>query len=298
MIYTMNKIRIIKDIYDKKQDKWVQAEIINNNYVCFKGWSYKWNLCLKDIPKRYIKKGFTHTKRFRPKIGDIVQIKMTNIGKENILDFKKIENNKLSKLYYPNLVKHYSDIWINGITIKKSSRIVSVLYIYNNLICILKVKRDSNIICEKNTHLCRKKNIFYDIFKNLHEYKTDISILLCIVKTFKQVFLENLKINENIVDYYEFDFIIQFIINNINYFDEDKKISFLKTILSIEQFKKRCYFELAHIYMNKKNINKKIIFRYLCLSDNTNIAVKYIQDKVYIENNLNDPIDILYDLLT
>lgn len=69
-----NKRRNILDIFDENQNKWVEAEIIDNIYIQFKDWSKKWNVSLQIIPNKYIKKAFTHTKRFRPKIGDIVQI--------------------------------------------------------------------------------------------------------------------------------------------------------------------------------------------------------------------------------
>ena len=160
------------------------------------------------------------------------------------------------------------------------------------MICIVKVKRDSNIVCEKNTHTQVNKNIFSDIFiflKNIDK-----------IKNLKCIFLNNLEQNENISDYLDFDFILELIIDNINYFkDNEQKISFLKMILLYnKKFEKRCYFELAHLYMYVcTNQNKKIIFRYLCLSEHTNIAIKYIQNKMILENSSNDPIDFLYDLL-
>ena len=288
----ISKIKIMKDIFDENQNKWVQGQIIDNKYVSFKGWSKKWNILLERIPDRYIKKIYTYTKRFRPKIGDFVEIKIENVKKENILDFVKIDNGKISKIYYKYLINSNKDIWNNGIVIKKSGINISVLYIYLNFVCILKVKRDSNVICEMNTHMNKIKNdIFYEIFlRSSNCFKK--------IKNFQYIFLNSLQSKENILDYIRFNFVISFILDNIHFFqDEDQRISFLKMILFSNKFKKRCYFELAHLYMNVNNINKKIIFRYLCLSGNTNIAVKYIQDKVYIENNSNDPIDILYDLL-
>lgn len=288
----MSQKRIMKDIFDKNQNKWIQGEIIDNKYVSFKGWSEKWNMPLENIPDRYIKKIYTHTKRFRPQVGDFVQIKIKNVGKENIYDFRKIFNDVEDKFNYCHLIKYGYNTWSNGIIIKKNGKFVSVIYTYNRYVCIIKVKKDSNVICEKNTHKSNNdnNNIFVDIFVRINNFNK--------IKYFGEMFLFDLKIKENINDYFELDFVISFILDNIHYFeDEDQKISFLKMILFSNKFKKRCYFELAHLYMNKKDISKKLIFRYLCLSDNTNIAVKYIQDKICIENNSNDPIDILYDLL-
>jgi len=289
----MIKIMKKRDIYDEIQQKWIQGEIIKNEYVSFKGWSDKWNVSLKNIPEKYIKKIYTHTKRFRPKIGDEVQIKTENIGKENIYDFRKIYKDLEDKCYYYNLIVNECNKWTNGIVIKRCGKFVSVLYIYNKYVCIIKIKKDSNVICEKDTHNKKKRDIFIDIFLRIKNWNK--------IKYFEELFLYNLNKNENIEDYLnlKLDIILELIINNIHYFDEeDKKIAFLKIILFHNKFKKRCYFELAHLYMNKNDINKKLIFRYLCLSDNTKIAVKYIQDKVKKDNNSNDPIDILYDLLT
>lgn len=294
----MNKIRIIRDIYDEMQDKWVQGEVIKDDFIRFKGWSSKWNRSLKEIPEIHIEKGFTHTKRFRPKLGDIVQIKLVNIGKGNMIDFKRICNNKISKTYYPNLIRANKDIWINAIVVSKTGLVLTVLYSNDKDICILKLKRDSDIICEKNTHSCKNKNIFFRIFKTLSMYKTHMEFLLKSVKNFKNIFLHDIKIHGNIVEYFQFDTILGFILDNINYFDDqNQKISFLKTLLLVEKLKKKCYFELAHIYINNKNIDKRIIFRYFCLSDNTNVGIKYIMNEVYLENDINDPIDTLYDLL-
>lgn len=297
-----NSKRMLIDIFDSEQNKWIQGEIINNDeYVeysyktlKFKGWSNKWNLLLEDIPEKYIKKAFTYTKRFRPKIGDLVQIKIQNIGKENVYDFIKYDKyNSQDKIYHHNLVKSDKDVWKTGLVIKKNGKFISVLYIFYEIVCIIKIKRDSNIICENKTHFESEKNIYKQIFLILKNNYIKI-------KNLKLLFLNDLKEKENILDYIKFDFVLECIIDNIHFFEEDeKKISFLKMILLYKKrkFEKRCYFELAHLYMINNTYNKKIIFRYLCLSGHTNIAIKYIQDKITLENNSNDPIDILYDLI-
>ena len=293
-----NKRRKILDIFDENQNKWIEAEIIDNTYLQFKGWSEKWNVSLQIIPDKYIKKAFTYTKRFRPKIGDIVNIKIENIGKENIYDFILGKQNKFikNKIFYNKLIFSNKDIWSNGLVIKSSGKFISVLYIYYDYVCIIKVKRDSNVICHKNTHLFRKQNIFYDIFVRLLSIKNNK------IKYLQNMFLNDLDRKENIVDYKDLSFILEFVIDNIHYFEDiDKKISFLKLILlynsSNQKLMKKCYFELAHLYI-LLNKDKKIIFRYLCLSDNVNIAMKYVQNKIFIEkNNSNDIIEVLYDFL-
>ena len=294
-----NKRRNILDIFDENQNKWIEGEIVDNTYIQFKGWSEKWNVSLQIIPDKYIQKAFTYTKRFRPNIGDIVQIKIENIGKENIYDFVLGKENKFikNKIFYNNLIFSNKDKWSNGLVIKSSGKFISVLYIYNDYVCIIKVKRDSNIICEKNTHLCStKQNFFYDIFVRLLSVKNNK------IKYLKNIFLNDLEQKENILDYKDLSFILEFVIDNIHYFEDiDKKISFLKLILlytsSNQKIKKKCYFELAHLYM-LTNQNKKIIFRYLCLSGNVNIAMKYVQNKIFIKkNNSNDIIEVLYDFL-
>jgi hypothetical protein len=302
-----NSKRMVIDVFDSHQNKWIQGEIISNDEysksgsrvlkVQFQGWSNKWNLFLENIPDKYIKKAFTYTKRFRPKIGDLVQLKIQNIGKENIYDFIKYDKyNYQDKIYHHNLVKSDKDVWKTGLVIKKSGKFVSVLYILNEIVCIIKIKRDSNIICENKTHFDSfdsEKNIYKEIFLLL---KNDYNK----IKNLKLLFLNDLKERENILDYIKFDFVLECIIDNIHFFEEhEQKISFLKMILLYKKrkFEKRCYFELAHLYMINNTYNKKIIFRYLCLSGHTNIAIKYVQDKIKLENNSNDPIDILYDLI-
>lgn len=292
---TFTKKRILKDIYDENQDKWIQAEIMDNKYFEFKGWGRKWNIYIKNIPDKYIKNVFTHTKRFRPKVGDVIQIKTENIEEKNIYNFKKFcYGHTPNKRYYNNLIESKKNLWSNALVVKKSGKFISVLYIYFNYICIIKVKRDANVVCEKNTHNYKtKKNLFYDIFIRL----------LCIdnqIKNFKNIFLHDLNNRENLIDYKNLNFVLDFVVDNINYFEDiDKKISFLKLILlntASKKIKDKCYFELAHLYIFLKK-DKRIIFRYLCLSGNVNIAMKYVQNKMYLENKSNDPVEVLYDLL-